>query len=268
MKDIFDCHMHSSISSDSKESMERMVRHGIKAGLSGMIFTEHLDYDFPGFAPGFLIDWEKYGEHLEAVRAQFPGFSIGKGMELGFLPEITEKNRRALLDHQDLDMVIHSVHAVDDEDLYDPHFYDGRSRREAYVKYMRLVLESTLVAYPYSVVGHIGFVAKAAPYSDPVLRRGDAPELLDAALKNITEAGCGIEVNTSGYRRCGEPIPCGEIIRRYALMGGEIVSIGSDAHKADAVGQYFEPALELIRSCGLRYVARFEKMKPVMIPIG
>lgn len=44
----YDAHMHTQFSTDSEEPMEQMVLASIQRGLSGITFTDHMDYNFPG----------------------------------------------------------------------------------------------------------------------------------------------------------------------------------------------------------------------------
>ena len=46
-------------------------------------------------------------------------------------------------------------------------------------------------------------------------------------------------------------------------LGGEIITVGSDAHKAEHIGYEFEIAGELLKSCGFRYYTEFENRKAV-----
>ena len=54
-----------------------------------------------------------------------------------------------------------------------------------------------------------------------------------------------------------------EWLRRYKELGGEIITVGSDAHKAEHIGYEFEIAGELLKSCGFRYYTEFENRKAV-----
>ena len=62
-----------------------------------------------------------------------------------------------------------------------------------------------------------------------------------------------------------ECIPDRELLTRYAELGGEFVTIGSDSHFPYHVGNHLERAMELAKSCGIRYMLRFEKRKAVPI---
>ena len=71
-----------------------------------------------------------------------------------------------------------------------------------------------------------------------------------------------MEMNTSGVDRCGDFLPYEAIFRRFKELGGEIVTVGSDAHTASRVGQYAD------RACGILgdifgYVCTFEDRKPI-----
>ena len=48
--------------------------------------------------------------------------------------------------------------------------------------------------------------------------------------------GKGIELNTGGFKYgLGHPNPCEDIIKRYKELGGEIITLGSDAHKCESL---------------------------------
>jgi histidinol-phosphatase (PHP family) len=74
--------------------------------------------------------------------------------------------------------------------------------------------------------------------------------------------GKGLEMNTSGVDRCGNFLPTADIVRRFRELGGEIVTIGSDAHAAKRVGQYAFDACEILRDI-FGYVCTFEDRKPI-----
>ena len=45
-------------------------------------------------------------------------------------------------------------------------------------------------------------------------------------------------------------------------MWGEIVTLGSDAHRPGDVGCFIRQRQELLRECGFRYFTTFEQGKP------
>ena len=80
-------------------------------------------------------------------------------------------------------------------------------------------------------------------------------------MKVLVHKGKGLEVNTSGMDACGDYLPGLEYLRRFRELGGEIVTVGSDAHHANRVGQYCLDACEMLREI-FGYVCTFEERKP------
>ena len=54
----------------------------------------------------------------------------------------------------------------------------------------------------------------------------------------------------------------GHIIRRFKELGGQIVTIGSDAHRTDRIGQYSFQACEILKEI-FGYVCTFENRNPI-----
>ena len=73
-------------------------------------------------------------------------------------------------------------------------------------------------------------------------------------------------MNTGGYHYgLGEPNPCTAIIRRYKELGGEIITIGADAHAPEKIGYDFVRAAQVLKECGFEYYTVFKERKPEFI---
>ena len=81
-------------------------------------------------------------------------------------------------------------------------------------------------------------------------------------MKVLVQKGKGMEINTSGVDRAGVYLPNAEFLKRFKELGGEIVTVGSDAHDASRVGQYVPEALEILKDI-FGYVCTFEARKPI-----
>ena len=91
----------------------------------------------------------------------------------------------------------------------------------------------------------------------------DYPDIIDELLKTAIHKGIGIEINTAGLKhKLGFPHPHPDILKRYRELGGEIITIGSDAHTASRVGQYSFDACEILKDI-FGYVCTFEGRKPI-----
>ena len=85
------------------------------------------------------------------------------------------------------------------------------------------------------------------------------PEMREI-FRSLIDKGLGIEVNTN---RGGTPLPDGKWLRLYRELGGELVTLGTDAHSADFVGCAIRERQALLRECGFARFCTFAGQKPV-----
>lgn len=259
---MFDYHIHSEWSFDAKDSIQSIAENALQIGLQEICFCEHIEpYNNYGLNWDGFIHFKAYTAEIERVRSLFPGLTIRQGLELG----LEESTRPAILDYlsgKSIDFMIASQHFIQGYDPYYPEYFEGKTKKESEETYLNCLLYCLKGLDIYCVAGHIGYVSKHAPYHSPMDYR-DYPDLIDEILKVIIVAGHGIEINTSGYGVYNEPMPSPGIIRRFLDLGGDIITIGSDAHTKDKVGYQYTEALELLRSLGAAYICTFEKMKPI-----
>ena len=259
---MFDYHIHSEWSFDAKDSIQSIAENAVRVGLYEICFCEHIEpYNTYGLDWDGFIDFDAYSAEIERVRSLFPGLKIRRGLELG----LEESARPAILDYlsgKPLDFMIASQHFIQGYDPYFPEYFEGKTKREAEEAYLLCLLNCLKGFDAYCVAGHIGYVSKHAPYNSPLIY-GDYSDLIDEILKEIIHTGHGIEINTSSYSVFNEPMPASGIIRRFLDLGGDIVTIGSDAHATGRVGDHYTEAAELLRALGAAYVCTFESLKPI-----
>ena len=93
-------------------------------------------------------------------------------------------------------------------------------------------------------------------------------DVLDAILKKLIEMGKGIEINTGGFKYgLGHPNPCEDILRHYRSFGGEIITIGSDAHEPKHVAFDFAKVPAILREAGFTHYTVFEKRQPRFVAL-
>ena len=61
--------------------------------------------------------------------------------------------------------------------------------------------------------------------------------------------------------------PCTAVLKRYKELGGEIITIGSDAHKPENLLHHFSRAKAVLEECGFKYYTIFEKREPQFISL-
>ena len=257
---MFDFHMHTRVSFDGHDTGLEMARAAKAAGLKEICFTDHLDYDPLGKMGVMAFDTAAYNAEYDGL--EVPGLIIRRGMEFG----MTDDNREQFkldLQRRPFDFVLGSIHFVDDFDVYFDDYWNGKTVFEAERRFLEETLNCVRLHDDFDVLAHLTYIAKTHAHPAPrVVPYAEHREVIDEILKVLVRKGKGLELNTSGMDRCGGFLPTGDVFRRFKELGGEIVTVGSDAHKTDRVGQYAYDACEIFRDI-FGYVCTFEKRKPV-----
>ena len=72
----------------------------------------------------------------------------------------------------------------------------------------------------------------------------------------------GIEVNTSGlYKGTGETLPTPQVLKWYRECGGNILTVGSDAHRASDLAFGIEKTYQMLRELGFSHISTYENRK-------
>ncbi len=257
---MFDFHMHSRVSFDAHHTGLQMAQAAKAAGLKEICFTDHLDYDPLGQMGVLAFDTADYRaeyDHLEV-----PGLTIRRGMEFG----MTADNRqwfREDLQRYPFDFVLGSVHFVDDLDVYFEDYWAGKTVFQAERRYLEATLECVQLHEDFDVLAHLTYIGKTRCHIAPrCVPFAEHRELIDEILRELARKDKGLEINSSGVDRCGGFLPTQDYVRRFRELGGKIVTIGSDAHTPDRVGQYSQESCRMLKEI-FGYVCTFERRQPV-----
>ncbi|VBB07438.1 histidinol phosphate phosphatase hisj [Lucifera butyrica] len=244
---LFDTHIHTQYSTDSRMKIEDAVKEGKKQQL-GLVITEHMDLDYPR-PEAFVFDVNRYFQEYE----QYRGDSVLLGIELGMRPHVGEANRQIIAGHP-FDYVIGSIHLVDGLDIYYEEFYRNRSKQEAYNRYFDSMLECLKLHDFIDSLGHIDYIARYARYQDPEVYFRDFAERIDQILTVLVERQKAIEINTRRFDRQQVVESLLPIYKRFGELGGRWATIGSDAHDAAGIGKEIAAAREIAERCNLKTV--------------
>lgn len=258
---MFDYHMHSTVSLDGISDARAMVAAAQAQGLREICFTDHLDYQARDtMDPGWVYSLDAYNAAYDSLRSDC--LLIRRGMEFGLGPDL-QSTLEADLTKRHYDFVIGSVHFVGNDDVYEPSYWVGKSVADAYRIHMEETLRCVQAMHDFDVLGHLTFICKARcnPTREPLLYR-EHQQIVDEILRVLIAKGIGLELNTSGMDRCGFYLPTEDFFRRYRELGGEIVTVGSDAHDVRRVGQYTREAIRLLLPV-FGYVCTFADRKPI-----
>lgn len=261
-----DFHIHSNFSTDAPQSStpESIIQKSIKLGLNTICFTDHHDEDYPSDEREFTFDTDEYFETLENLQKKYCNqIDIRIGVEIGLQPFLRE-HYRAYTHQYPFDFVIGSVHVVKGMDPYHGIMFEGRSDEEAYEETFRETIENIKAIEDFDVLGHLDYVVRYGKEKAVHYSYSKFASSIDEILRVLIEKGKGIEINTSGYKYgLGFCHPQPIIIKRYKELGGEIITIGSDAHKPEHIAYDFYKVSDILKDCGFKYFTEFKERIPI-----
>lgn len=263
-----DCHLHSDFSADSGASMESMIEAGIDKGLKIMCFTEHNDFMIPEDKNAehtpqeWVLNTDSYLYELLRNKEKYEDrIKILFGIEIGLQDSCVRENAVLAKSHE-FDFIIGSTHIVRGMDPYYPEYFEGRDREEAFHEYFENELRSIKKNSCFDVYGHLDYIVRygGALGEYDFSKHAD---IFDEILKTLIDKEKGIELNSGGIKKGLKDFhPRMEILKRYKELGGEVITIGSDAHKPENVADAFDRACEVLKECGFKYYCVFEKRSP------
>jgi len=255
---ISDYHLHSFFSGDSEASPHAMVERAISLGMKTICFTDHCDTDSED--PAFILDTDAYMNRMMEIREQYWNrIEVCIGVELGMQPHLAKRHLDYVKQYP-FDFIIASQHLVYGKDPYYPEVFQEREDRAVYRRYFEELYENVKVFSEYHVLGHLDYVVRYGTHKAEQYGYNEYADIIDAILRNIVQNGCGIEVNTSGLKYgLSFPNPHMDILRRYRELGGEIITIGSDAHSPEYIGYDFSLTVDILKDIGFGFLAEFRQ---------
>ena len=263
-----DTHTHSLCSPDGHNTVAEMAHAAKAAGLTHLCLTDHCDLVTLQGQPAYTYDWLPYNAAIAEARTDLPqGLTLCQGMELGEVYE--NPAARAILAAQpQLDFVIGSVHNYramkDKHDFYFAEYPDHDTCQRTLEDYLGSLEE--LVTFPdcYDSLGHIiyplRYINDRGPHPFSLLE-GEFRDRTVAILRRVVQDGKAMEVNTWRGRSIQEWAP---YLRLFKSLGGELVTVGSDAHTIQDVGRGVSGVYQVIADCGFDYVAVYHGRKAGM----
>ncbi len=269
-----DIHTHTSFSSDCDTPMEELIKQAVSLGLDTLCFTEHMDKDYPSqdplSPPEFILDTCSYREEFKRMQDKYEGkIRLLFGVELGLQPHVVDWNKNYVNQNNDFDFIIGSAHTIGRKDPYYASFFEGRSEKEAYSEYFREALLDIRLFDDFDSFGHLDYVVRYGPNTNRFYSYKEYSDMIDPILSLLIDKGIALEVNSAGYRKgLGDPNPSKDIILRYKELGGELITVGSDAHTTHSLANDLELVEALLLDCGFRHYAVFSGRKPEFYPLG
>ncbi|MBR6788402.1 MAG: histidinol-phosphatase HisJ family protein [Clostridia bacterium] len=267
-----DCHNHAEFSPDASQTILSLAENAVRKGFKYIAITEHMDLGFPfDKCPSgeLLFDYLVTRDYFSAIneaRARFPELEIVAGIEAGYTEGDEELTAKKLAEFP-FEYIINSVHICRGLDCYWQGYFDGMSKKDAYLEYLDAVHNSLLAPYRYDAVGHIGYIARPAPYANKDLKYADFSDKIDEILSVIIRKEKILEINSSTGGLSGVSLPDESIIKRYYALGGRLVNFGSDSHDEGKLGRNYEKIRDMALDIGFKEWAILRNGKIVTVGI-
>lgn len=255
---LFDTHLHTRFSTDSEMEFVDLRAKSLQENC-GIIITEHMDLNYPQ-SEKFTFSVDDYFATYESYRSN----RLLLGIEIGLRLDCIEANRQVVSGHP-FDFVLGSIHVVNQQDLYYPPYYEGRSKQAAYQDYFQAMIDCVQANDFIDSLGHIDYIARYASYPDPEVHYHEFAEAIDAVLICLAQKEVALEINTRRFNDkqvINQLLP---IYRRFHELGGKYVTLGSDAHRPAAVASHLNDAWELAKLCNLQAVYYQGRQRKTMI---
>lgn len=251
-----DSHVHTKLCHHARGEMEEYVLSAINKGLRKIIFLEHLEVGIEYFESTWLSENDFAYYHSEGKRLQEKyreSIAIGLGVEVGYNPRMLDEIMRRLALHT-WDRVGISYHFLETDDGH----LNMVSRKQVNIDRLDLYgVEEVMHRYyndlldaidklPGQVLCHVDAVLRHHP---KVMSMSEHNIRIDEILDAVARRKMAIEINTSGYSTKGEPYPALEILKKAVKRNIPLVA-GSDAHRPEDVGRYFDRLPELMERLG------------------
>jgi histidinol-phosphatase (PHP family) len=259
---MYDYHIHTLFSDDSNSTVTDMIDAACDLGYLEVALTDHYDPAYPNRNLPFDLDFSGYERMLEHVSREYLGkIHIVKGIEIG-LQEPVLKKCSAAVSAYNYDFIIGSFHCAEGKELYGGDFFKDKSIKQSYIDFYTYMYNCLSVYKDYSVVGHFNIIDR---YSAQLPPDSVYFDIVETIFKKIIDDGKGIEINTSSFRygMGDRRTPATEILRLYKELGGDIITIGSDAHYPKHVGYKIGHMPEYLKSIGFKYLTTFRDKKPI-----
>lgn len=271
---MWDCHIHPSYSTDAKESVNDFAEAAIKAGLSGICFTTHIDLnpsrsviDYWMNVDGVVVmlspfSVRRYLDDIEKAKRKFDRLlEIEAGFEFSY--GVSYQNIIAdFIKEYPVKWTIGSIHTLEDvgftsraESFSLLYRYKPYPFLEKYLNKLVDLSRSSL----FSTIGHIdGYRKYSRLWWDKNELENAENELYPEYLKRIAQTGMPIEINTASMRRgFTEPYPNDSILMMIKDAKIPVNSVNSDAHRPEQTGFMVKEIRESIVQKGFEIVNPF-----------
>ena len=263
-----DLHLHSIYSFDGKASVADICKAAKDHGVDIISITDHCDMtDGPEGIISYLNNEQARIAAFQELAANNSGVEVLYGVEIGNPYDMPERTAE-FLSTRKFDFIIGSVHFLSDgSDIYylpysTPEEIDSMFR-DHFISMKKLVDLGG-----FDTLAHLDYPVRVLRNKIPdtsVIRYRD---LIEPVLETLVQKNIALEINTRGtYDWQNRVGPEDWVLTRYRELGGKYVTIGSDSHVTEHVGDGFREAAAALKRNGFDSYTIYRNRQPVQIPL-
>ena len=266
---LADCHTHSNCSPDGAAPMARMVQGAVEAGLQELTITDHCDLISMQGTITLEFNWaplrEQFAEALPL--AEQAGLKLNYGIEIGGVATF-QKNADEILQEK-LDFVLASVHNLSVEegcgDFYEMNFRDRPDLCSYCLDDYFNSMEATVAWGNFDSLAHVPYLLRYMRDRDGMhVTMKTYEDRIRAIFRELVRKDKALELNTCRGRSVED---YRDLLTWFREEGGELVTLGSDAHRPEDLGKGIAEGQELLRELGFHHYCIYHQHSPEFVPL-
>ena len=263
---IFDSHTHSDNSHDGHHTISFLCEAAEEKGMAGLSITDHYECNMPNDKHNIRLR-DSFFEVAMARAAFQNSLLITSGIELGQATENLEMAEE-ILQHLKFDFVLGSLHNLKGQQDFCELNFQGADVQAMLQQYYTQMLELCQWG-KFDVLAHLTYPLRYIVGIQKIpVDMAPVEEIIHEILVQLAKNGRGLEINTSTLRQgLGETMPGLRYVKMFKEVGGEYITIGSDAPWAEHVGSGIEDGMALALEAGFDSFAVYRHREPQMYKI-
>ena len=268
-KDCVDLHVHTDNSPDGNHSSTLICEYACNQGLRAICFTDHCECD-AYYKDRYDLSLRQSVFEAYKSRSVFSGkLLVLAGVELGQPLQNLAAAENALLNK--LDFVLASNHTLTtkNDDFYLLDYSLPENNPDLLFSQYLIDLNNIIDWGKFDSLAHLTYPLRyiIGEHKIDFNLKNHMPQIEDV-LKKLAQSGKALEINTSGLRQeYGTMMPDLETVKLFRSVGGEYITVGSDAHNYFDVGAGIEQAFDLAKAAGFNFVTIYENRTAIPILI-
>jgi histidinol-phosphatase (PHP family) len=241
----------------------------VERGFDLITFTCHIPMEWEAFGQaGIRMKRDQLDQYRELIqstaeKAEPLGLEVLCGIEAEVFPnEAHMESMDAVLEAYSWDFILGSLHAQCESYwswLVDHKVKDDHTRIDCYFRHLKDGAESGR----YHSMSHPDVIRTYGVVRD--FNPAEHEEVIRDFLQAVVDEDICMEVNTSGLTKGAYEVHPDPLILDWASEMGVKLTIGSDSHRPDSVGQFFNFVQPMLREKGFRDLHYFRAGKRVRI---